>query len=58
MQLSIAPLKLIPQSTMVESPQFGAQKAAGSSNKAISEGKLVPTCQILDLNSVMPIQAM
>ena len=34
MWLSIASLKPIPQSTMVVSPQFGAQKAAGSLNKA------------------------
>ena len=31
LRLSLAPLKLTPVSTMVKSPQFGAQKATGSS---------------------------
>ena len=35
---SLAPLKLTTISTMVEGPQFGAQKAAGSSNKACNQG--------------------
>ena len=35
---SLAPLKLTTISTMVESPQFGAQKVAGSSNQAHDQG--------------------
>ena len=38
MWLSIASLKPTTISTIVESPQFGAQKAAGSSNKAHDQG--------------------
>ena len=34
LRLSIAPLKLMTVSTMVESPQFGAQKATGSFYRA------------------------
>ena len=34
LRLSIAPLKLTQASMMVESPQFGAQKATGSSYRA------------------------
>ena len=34
LRLSIAPLKPMTVSTMVESPQFGAEKATGSSYRA------------------------
>ena len=55
MWLSIAPIKPIPQSTMVVEHR---KQQEAPTRQAIHEGKLVPTCQILNLNSVMLSQAM
>ena len=43
LRLSVAPLKPTQASTMVESPQFGAQKATGSSYRAHNQRQRVGT---------------
>ena len=43
LRLSIAPLKLMPVSMMVESPQLGARKATGSSYRMRNQSQKVGT---------------
>ena len=52
MWLSTAPLKPTTISTMVESPQFGAQEATGSSIKAHDQGSSVLTKAVYFINKV------